>query len=580
MALDVAPRALEQKVKSALAAFARAVRAYRLYNSDNAAVRRMIDDLWRQLREVLDAQLELVITARPDALFVGDVPVLEPTDPEESIPFALYRDGIRRLELLPGLPLEEVEALVEATSFGLHFAGVGDDIVSLLWRKDLSFITYVVVDTTIVESDGRPPGGPDGAAPATVDAQIDALLRNLYGGSEEGDTHLSLHLDGADLPAKVIADALSDVEQMAVGLDPVRQLDVAPSYREGLEREIAEEGEFAISVRGLEGALTAFCERLPPAEAHELAHALLRMLDTALLEDRFQVATGIVRGVRGSGQTRALIGDWMEEVVSEARFRHVTAAFDSPQATPEARATVLEYFKACGAWAVDPLLSLLPSITDAQLRHAVSNLLLEIGVVDLSPVQAMLQNEQAFVAQEAVFLLAHLPSEEAQAMLTEAAQHPSAPVRYAVVEHCERLPRDVARAVVSSLVQDLDPRVRAAALRAMARFPGHTSLTTVEQVANKEALEGQPFDVKRAALESFAILAQNQGVHALHRFIRDGDGFLAGKDAEETAVAAITALARVRTVAAVEILKRTSGSRNKRLKETAKRALVFMKERG
>ncbi len=575
-------RAITQRLTHTFAAFARVVRAYRLYNADNATVVRMLDEVARQFTDLLNLGVDLTLYVQPEALLLGDTPVLEADAREESIPMAFYRDGIRRLEFAPGLTRDELEGFIEATSFGLHFAGVGDDIVSLLWRQDLNFINYLVVDTTIVESQQATTGPytPALGLAAPIDAQINTLLTNIYGGSEEDDAgKLSLHLDGADLPAKVIAEALCDLDQMAVGLRPIRLLDRTPSYRAELEREVTEEGEFAISVRGLEGALASLAERIPPVEAEALAHALLRMLDTALLEDRFQVATGIVNGVRHSGQGRGLIGNWMDEVVSEARFRHVTAAFNSATAGPEIRATVLEYFKACGAWAVEPLLALLPSVSDAQLRRAVSNLILELGIVDLDPLQVMLHNEQIFAAQEAVYLMSKIGSQQSRQLLNQAGRHLSPQIRIAVLEQAQNLSRDVGRELISDLVLDPDSKVRAMALRCLARFPGHTSLMMVEGAVHKAALESQPFEYKRAALESYAVLAQNQGVQLLHRYIREGDGFLSGKEAEEIAVAATGAMARIRTVASVEVLKRTSGSRNKRLKETAKRALLFMKER-
>ncbi|MCA9554148.1 MAG: hypothetical protein KC933_29205 [Myxococcales bacterium] len=559
------------------ASFARIVRAYRLYNADNATVVRMIDELWRGFGDVLEVTPELVITVQANALLLGEASLLETADTDESIPFALYRDGIRRIEFLHGLPRDELEALVEATSLGLGFTGVGDDVVSLLWRRDLRHISYVVVDTTIVESDGRV--ATEHGDASTVDAQINALLANLYGHSDDVEGRLSLHLDGADLPAKRVAEALDDVDDMAAGGRPVRHLGQRAAYQDDLEREVAEEGDFAISVRGLEGALRSLAQPLPPAEARTMADALLRMLDTALLEDRFQVATGIVSGVRRSGQSRALVGGWMDEVVSEARTRHVAAAFNNPQATEEVRATALEYFRACGAWVVEPLLGLLPGIVDAQLRRAVSTLLLEIGIIDPAPVKALLQNEQAFVAQEAVYLLVHMGRDTDHEALFAAAHHVSPQVRITVAEHLGQLPEQLGRDLAAQLTADVELRVQVAGIRGLARYPGQSALAVVEGLVTRTALEGKHFEYKRAALESYAALGQTRAVQVLHRYIRDGDGFLTGREAEETAVAAALALGRIRSMASVEILRRGAMSRNKRLRETARRSLIQMKER-
>ncbi|CAN0598569.1 unnamed protein product, partial [Laminaria digitata] len=105
-------RAEVQRLRHTFAAFSRVVRAYRLYNSDNATVRRMLDDVWRQFTDLLEMTGSVLVQVQPEALLIGEDTVLEATGQEESIAFALYRDGLRRIEFVRGLPVEELESLV------------------------------------------------------------------------------------------------------------------------------------------------------------------------------------------------------------------------------------------------------------------------------------------------------------------------------------------------------------------------------------------------------------------------------------------------------------------------------------
>ncbi|MCB9645445.1 MAG: hypothetical protein H6730_02415 [Deltaproteobacteria bacterium] len=111
---------------------------------------------------------------------------------------------------------------------------------------------------------------------------------------------------------------------------------------------------------------------------------------------------------------------------------------------------------------MEPLLGLLPGIVDAQLRRAVSTLLLEIGIIDPAPVKALLQNEQAFVAQEAVYLLVHMGRDTDHDALFAAAHHVSPQVRITVAEHLGQLPEQLGRDLAAQLTTDVELRVQVA----------------------------------------------------------------------------------------------------------------------
>jgi hypothetical protein len=95
--------------------------------------------------EVSGGALELEVRAFELALR-GEVVYLE-RDRERSLAFPLYRDGVRRLSLRPGLAWEEILGLVEILS--VRYTGVRqqeDDIVTLLSKAAFPHVRFVAIE--------------------------------------------------------------------------------------------------------------------------------------------------------------------------------------------------------------------------------------------------------------------------------------------------------------------------------------------------------------------------------------------------------------------------------------------------
>lgn len=548
----------------------------------------MLDELDGAFQDLLAHEPRVALTVRRDEFELDGTSVFSEEHVEESLPFAFHRDGIRRLAFSQGLTRQELTGLLMATSQRLHYAGLGEDIVSLLWRLDLEHIDYVVVDTTIVTAAADEPTaetdpsaasasvGTDMPTDMPIDKRLAGVLHALFGPGTEGSP-VSIHLDAFDAPAKAVADALDRPEALSPNLRPTTGLRFEARYARDVLDEVIEEGDDAIAMRGLEGALRAFREPLTESELTELGEGLLRMVDTAVLESQFGIAARIVYGMRHVPQPRERIAQWMDQVVAEARIRHVGARYTN-RVSDDERSQIVEFFRACGAWAVQPLLQLIPSISHAASRREVADLVLEFGIFDLRLLRPLLASDQAFVVQEAVYMLSRLSHEGSLEILRELRHHPLPQVRASLAESAESLPKDAASDLVANLMDDEDPRVRSTAARALAKHPSKTTELLLESAGQKPRLDGAPLEVKRATLEAYAQVAQERAVQPIARYIRDGEGIFAGRDQEELAVAATWALARIRTVTAVEILKRTCASRNRRLKHVAREALVWMKE--
>ena len=120
----------------------KAVRTARTYPRGNEICQRALAELLPHLKPALP--LELGVT--PQGLQIAGQSAVEEEDTRAKVSALLFRDGIRRLELKPGLAADEVERLVVALAENIHPDDLSRDYVTLLWEADLPHVVVGAVD--------------------------------------------------------------------------------------------------------------------------------------------------------------------------------------------------------------------------------------------------------------------------------------------------------------------------------------------------------------------------------------------------------------------------------------------------
>lgn len=562
-----------------LQAFGRVVRARPLYRGAQSSVlSKMTTDLKLKFDELLKKDPDIQLKVRPTSFMFDDEVVLEEPNPDESIPAVLYRDGIRRIDFDAGLTLAELEILMEATALGWKSSSLGDDVVSFLWQHPLEHIHYVVVDTHIVAAAGSNPAG--ALAAGDAEAQIDDLLLAIYGSGNDDVGAKSVHVDGSDVPAKLIADSLENADELSPGFRPARKLR-PPSYAKTLLEEAQAEKLEHLEFRLLSCALDSLAQPLHKQDAELLRKSLLDLYDSALIEGQYRRAARVIASVKSLTSleiARPRAEKWVEEAVAETRLRQV-AASGIVGATKQVVEDLVVFFRACGRPAIPAILASYPSVEDPRFRRALSNLALQIGFDDLTPIRSLLTDPQAFVAQEALYILAQHPSKEARALLQEAQQHPQAAVRLAFLSLSGIFTNDEMIPKAAGLLSDPDSKVVRSAANVLGAIKDDPRATEALRVAaESEALVERDAEVKDSILMNYSLLARSKALPLLAGYIKRGEGRLAKTEHEDLAVAAVKSLRMVATPGAVQALKKAYGTSNKRVKETAKEVFARMQE--
>lgn len=576
----MAPAALARDLTRILSLLNKAARARRIYDPSNQAFRRMMRDLHQGLRALVEKADTLELRIRPTGLFYEDVCVLDAPNPDDSLAFAFYRDGMRRLAFHRGLTPGELEVFVDASASGFTYSGLGEDTVTYLWRHDLEHIQYLVVDTTIIDASEAPSDSakehlrPPSAA--ELDDAIDGLLRRIYGDTQEDVGVTSFSLDRSDFAAKQVAENLEAIDEMAPGFHPSRRFTVDPSYGRELLAELEREDDDRVALRAAHAVLhTVGAQRGGSAEARRLFEVLLKMYDAAIIDESLRLAGYILGGVARSPEGSERSG-WLREALAETRLRQVALnVAASPQ--PDMPG-LIAFFRACGSIASSTVLSVLPSFGAAEARRALADLVLELGTPEVGRLRELLQGERDFLAREAMYILIRSASPGARTVLAEAEHHPSPQVRRMLLENAHLLGSLQGLELAERLLDHAEPEVRSAAAQTLARFPGRAAAQFFEARVSKPNFDAEPVEVKTALLVGYATVSQSRALPIFARMVKRGDGLFTSRRTEDTAVAAVHALRQVRSAPRMlDILKKAAIFRNRRVREAAREVLEAMK---
>jgi hypothetical protein len=316
---EVAPAggtAAGRAANAALRAFSKAARAFTLYDAQNEAVRRFLQDYREAVNTFLAAHGALDVEVRPfELLLRGDVVHAE-KDREKSLASRLYRDGIRRLTILPGASWDEVLKLLEVLS--VRFIGVRqqeEDVVTLLTRAAFRSIQFASVAGLVGAAPGEAaaPRLGEHAFPADFDGPLPPLLPPRQFGYFE-------------IPPAALAGFEADESAEALPGNAVRMV-----------REL------------LDDATQDEMKTLVPA-VEEVRDFLLSELKIKHLRDLARVVAG------QHGRAAATLGPALKPLAAPFTLQKLLATVPPGEEAPDSLIELLDLLAGYGADLLDPLL--------------------------------------------------------------------------------------------------------------------------------------------------------------------------------------------------------------------------------
>lgn len=505
---------------------------------------RMLGELVEAIDQVLGVMRPVLRLRITDAGFIVNKDGVESELYEEAFAAPrLYDSGLRALEFDRGVQLGDLQHLFDALAFERR-GGLGDDVASVLWRGAPEKIRWKVETL-------------DGEA---LDAEVEPILSEVWGESRAATRTL-------------LVEALAtNPTALDLSLQPA-QASAVPN-RTLLIDELSGQPSSEARLRAIDAAASALQAVLVPADLDAALRGAQALIDASLDDSDLEGARRLIGAVLRSHAQPEVIDAWMAESLSDARLQRVLEIHRAaPEDTLEA---LLDMLREIGERAMPTLLGLVAATEVAGERRQLADL---VAALPASPedVQALLTSEAEVEIGTYILARSGQTEDRAQLMALLDDQRPAA--RAGTVAVIDLLPWEHAVGIAERCLRDADPRVRNATIESLVRL-GHAEAGRILEAAiHAPSIDTAEFEEKQALLVGWASLMPMRALLPLSKYVKKADGLLIRKEVEEIAVAAVLALEHIRQPRAVEVLKEGVASRNKRVRETARAALLRIKER-
>lgn len=454
--------------------FARAVKLARLYRSDNPLVDQVRGQVCAALEEILNAhgtqtlrftprdiRIENEIVVRPYIPPPGIDP--PPPNPEDILPFLFYRDGIRALQIVQGMPKADFEALFEAVRLVGHGANTQDDLLTLLWQANL---THIKVDAVPLEqtiylssrrANKRDPFANSFRALAFNWAPSGAEIRAEMGQMKGAQGLHRDTFDDWDLPLQA-TDPIKAYQALLPEVE-IAQSFLISEWAEQRDREWTDEAP-------------ALLRHLVIADPSEDARAIaarsaMTWVVNAIHRGGWEEATRALALLKELDPTLTLVHDELADAMHELPFDEVVEPLD--EADPEDQARFAALCVGLGAASVDLAITAMSLCNRSRARAAACSALCYVVSDDPMLLAGAINDPRWYVVRNAVFVLGQVGGPEVVDLLQIAGRHPEPRVRRMVVQALGNVPPDQRLPLLLSHLDTRDPQLLSATLNMLGR---------------------------------------------------------------------------------------------------------------
>jgi hypothetical protein len=537
----------------------KAFSAILLYNPNNEIYLQALDSMRAALTLVWAQMDEVHFVVTETDLEWEEKKVLSQDDKSDSIPWTLYKDGVRAVTLTPGVEDREILAFLHVIKEARTLSPDDpDDLLTLLWEQDFQHVRYRFVE---LGYDDVPPIHPDTIASGpSEDRPSDDEARSRIA-QETGPSEES--------PAGVVK--VEDFDSTLYFLDD-KEIDY-------LKGEI--DREYQQNLR--KNVLSVLFEVFELQETSTIRGEVLAIVDSfvphLLAIGDLQSVALVVRKLR---QMQEVPGELLAEqrqtmATIPVKISNPTALGQLIQSLDDAAVQptqdeVSELFSELGPQVLDTILNWLPKLVNQRVQEVLRQVARGIAAEHPAQAVASLRTKDVVALLQTLQLLSTLKVERLGSEFGKLLLHADSEVRHEAVKALGAIGSATAMKQLEPAVEDEEREVRIAAVQfcVQHKYPG--ILSKVEAAINGKLLRGADLSEKKPYFEAYGMFVGNDGVSPLYEMLH-GRGMFRRKDDPETRACAALALGKIGTPEARAALEASAGAKDPLIKNAISNAL-------
>jgi HEAT repeat protein len=553
-----------QLLEEALRTFVKAIRATAMYLPNNPVYQRAVDSTRAAFKPMWEEIDEVNIAVHETALIWEGQTVYSVATKNESIAWLLFKDGIRSLQLRPGVEDGELTPFLEVINKARTLPGdAEDDLLTLLWEYDFQFLHYQFVEVLqegvqAVQADGAP-GLMANAAPDDMEAQRNARQQAVH---EEAEEQVN--------QSKVVR--LEDFDSTLYFLDEAEvayiKEQIGHEYSQDLRANAMAvlydlfETQADAPVRD---EILTILESFPP---YLMAAGDLRAVAEMLREAKVLALRARHLDVPHRDRLENFAAVLSEPAVVEEMLQAIEEAVQPP---PEA--DLAELFRELRGTALEPVLAWLPKITKEQVRQMLERVVTRLAEGFPADVQRILGSPESTALPGAVALAGRLKMQSAVPGLGQSLVHADPAIRLASAQALGAIGSPGALQALEKGLVDADREVRLFAVRVAAEKGYKGALKAVEALVLGKNVESIDLTERQAFFEAYARIAAGAALAPLAEIAGAKGGMFKKSFTPETRACAVMALARIKSPEARAAIEKAAQDKEVVVRNAVARAL-------
>jgi hypothetical protein len=534
-----------------LRSFGKAVRAHQLYLPNNPMHARAIDAARTSFQSVWKETDSLTLQITEAELRWEGLPLLvEPDRTSDSIPWMLYKDGLRELAFRQGF--EDSEFLIFLTLMQrARLASVeDDDLLTLLWEHDFALLQYKYIE-----------------------------LGTLFGPSVESTR--------GDVPEKIVAPEEVESEVQMLASSTVARMDEYDSTLyflddheiQYLRDEVRKDFSNDLRPQVVAALLDTFEQETDPTVREEIAGILDNLFLIFLSVTQFRSAAYLIREARttasrardiliGERQRLLQLSDRLSD--KEVLEQLLEALEDTPLRPPQT--DLHELLGQLKPTALETILSFVGRSRNSELRALLESAASKLASTHTAELVRLISSDNETVAFEAIRRAGAMKTSAAVSALVGTIERGSPEMRLAGVAALSEIGSPGALQVLERAIADEDRDIRIATVKVLGSRRHLGALRGIEKhLRTKELREGTLAE-KIAFFEAYGLICGDDGVPMLSEILNNRS-LLGVRDDNELRACAAMALGKVGTDLAMSGLQKALSDRDVLVRNAVSKAI-------
>lgn len=510
-------------IRALIQTFLQTVKAFRLYETNHPILLKFMERLKKDFDHYFEEFDSFPLLVGEHRLFYRGKAIYENQDVKESLAFLFFKDGIREIKFFKGLEFKEVVDFLHIVRRSESVNRLEDDLVTLLWEKDFSHITFGTVDEFLEEGSRF--------VPATEEDFIDRL--EFKGSGKEAADEIEPEGEREPPPALVVGE-LKQAMNPSPGQSLVQACQLTPDELDEINREIEQEHQPDYIYMLIDNLVEILLHLGEDMDAYENMISYFERTTGSFLQQK---------EVRKAVVVLSRLNDTLESMVLKDKqifaIRHILDTFSgapSIELLGEAMKgngevdseAILHYLQLVTKKGVDPLCLLLRKVESGKWRKAICDILAEISREDIQPLLKYLSDPNPFLVCHILYVFGKIGDANAAKHLGKLVVHEDQKVREETLQVLKKF-GDQGKGLIQKFLNDPLPGMRAKASLIFAKVAKEAGAQPLTEIILSENFFKRDYEEKASFFKALGETGSQEAIPVLKKIAQKKRWFQKGK---------------------------------------------------